>query len=328
MHDDHMLNLTRLRHATALGRERNFARAAATLGLTQPALTRSIQTLERELGVKLFDRQARGTVPTAFGNLVLKHADELIAREAELRRELQKMTTLEVGELRVGAGPYPARTILGPTLADICSNESRFHVSITIDQVARLRELLLNGEIDLFIGDASAYPDDAMEVIPLKERSTVLFCRAGHPLAREDDLRTADILRFPIGHPNLRPEQVEAVQQLLERELLTDDGNHMRLLVDDISLLASVVRNSDCIGFATPEAIIDDVRRGELVILSYELSPVFGSKLGIAMMRGATPSPLAKLFVTAVQQHDASEFILENSAIYAAGNGHEIRKHA
>jgi DNA-binding transcriptional LysR family regulator len=315
-----MLNLARLRHATALGREHNFARAAATLGLTQPALTRSIQTLERELGVKLFDRQARGTVPTAFGSLVLKHADELLGREAELRRELQKMTTLEVGELRIGAGPYPARTILGPTLAELCGNESRFRIAVTIDQVQRLRELLLDGEIDLFIGHSASQRDDALDVIPLKERATVLYCRAGHPLAREPEVRAADILRFPLGYPNPRPEQREAARALLQEELVTTGAQRATLLVDDISLLASVVRSSDCIGFATPEAIIDEVRGGQVVILPYRLPPVFGSKLGIARVKDATPSPLANVFVTAVRQHDASEYILENGAIFAAGD--------
>ncbi|HZF28442.1 MAG TPA: LysR family transcriptional regulator [Gammaproteobacteria bacterium] len=311
-----MLNLTRLQHAMALGREHNFARAAATLGLTQPALTRSIQTLERELGVKLFDRQARGTVPTAFGDLVLKHAEELLTREQDLRRDLQKMTTLEVGDLRVGAGPYPARTILGPTLAQLCGNESHFRIAVTIDHVQRLRELLLAGEIDLFIGDSSANRDDVLDIIPLKERPTVLYCRTGHPLAHARELRAGDVLRFPLGFPNPRPEQQEAARQILHEEETTKQ--RMTLLADDISLLSSVVRNSDCVGFATPEAIIDEVRFGQVVILPYHLPPVFGSKLGIAKVKGATLSPLASVFITAVQQHDASEFILEHSAIFAA----------
>lgn len=312
-----MLNLTRLQHAMALGREHNFARAAGTLGLTQPALTRSIQTLERELGVKLFDRQARGTVPTAFGDLVLKHAEELLAREKDLRRDLQKMTTLEVGSLRVGAGPYPARTILGPTLAQLCGNESHFRIAVTIDHMQRLRELLLAGEIDLFIGESSTNHDDALDVIALKERPTVLYCRKGHPLAHAREVRTGDVLRFPLGFPHPRPEQQEAANQILHEEEATTK-QRMTLLADDISLLSSVVRNSDCVGFATPEAIIDEVRFGQVVILPYHLPPVFGSKLVIAKIKDATLSPLASVFITAVQQHDASEFILEHSAIFAA----------
>lgn len=312
-----MLNFTRLQHAVALGREHNFARAAGTLGLTQPALTRSIQTLERELGVKLFDRQARGTVPTAFGDLVLKHAQELLTREQELRRELQKMTNLEVGDLRVGAGPYPARTILGPTLAQLCGNESHFRISVKIDQVGNLREQLLRGDIDLFIGDVADVRDDALDIIPLKERPTVLYCRTGHPLAHAREVRTADVLRFPLGFPNPRPEQQEAARQILEQEHATAK-QRMRLLADDISLLSSVVRNSDCVGFATPEAIIEEVRIGQVVILPYRLPPVFGSKHCIAKVKDATLSPLASVFITAVQQNDASEFILEHSAIFAA----------
>ncbi len=310
-----MLNLTRLQHAMALGRERNFARAAASVGLTQPALTRSIQALERELGVKLFDRHARGTVPPPFGDRVLKRATELLARARALRRDLEKMATLEVGDLRVGAGPYPARTVLGPTLAQLCGNEANFRIAVTVDHVQRLRELLLSGEIDLFIGDSSANHDDALDVIPLKERPTVLYCRAGHPLARSRTVRAADVLRFPLGFPNPRPEQQEAARRILESE---STKQRMTLRADDIALLSAVVRNSDCVGFATPEAIIEEVRFGQVVILPYHLPPVFGSKLGIAKVKDSTLSPLASVFITAVQQQDASEFILEHGAIFAA----------
>jgi DNA-binding transcriptional LysR family regulator len=314
-----VLNLTQLRHAVALGREQNFARAAAALELSQPALTRSIQLLERELGVKLFDRLSRQTVPTAFGALVLKHADEMLRRAEQLKRDVKRMAALEVGELRVGSGPYPARTILGPALAELCSKSSRFKVRVTVDGTQRLKKLLLKGAIDLFVGDGdgAVQQDQRLEVIRLKERPTVLFCRSSHPLTKQVGVRTADILRYPLGHPNPRPEQQEAGRALVQ-EASMSAAHRTTIIADDIALLVSVVRSSDCIGFATPEAIVDEARLGHVVILRYPLPAAFGSKACIVKLKGTTPSPLARVFITAIRQHDASEFILEHGAIFAA----------
>ena len=80
-----MFDMRRLRHALALAEHRNFARAAAALHITQPALSRSIQALEEGMGVLLFDRSPRDVEPTAFGELVLRHARGLASYEAQQR---------------------------------------------------------------------------------------------------------------------------------------------------------------------------------------------------------------------------------------------------
>ncbi len=67
-----MIEIRRIEQAVTLSKYRNFARAAAALGLSQPALTRSIQVLEEELGVRLFDRYPRDIVPTEFGRVLLQ----------------------------------------------------------------------------------------------------------------------------------------------------------------------------------------------------------------------------------------------------------------
>ena len=90
----------------ALAEHRNFGRAATALGVSQPSLTRSLKHLEDRLGVPLFDRA--GVTPTMFGELVLKHGGRVLTGFADLKREIAITKGLEVGELRIAAGPYPA----------------------------------------------------------------------------------------------------------------------------------------------------------------------------------------------------------------------------
>ena len=91
------LNLNQLRHLLALDRHRNFARAAEELGLTQPALTRSLQMLERIIGARLFDRDRSHVEPTAVGARLIAHARPLLDQAHEVEQDIRQLLGVEVG---------------------------------------------------------------------------------------------------------------------------------------------------------------------------------------------------------------------------------------
>lgn len=103
-----MLDLRLLHQAVALARHRNFARAAESLRLTQPALSRSIAGLEAGLGEKLFNRTQQGVEPTAFGQMLLSRAQTLLEGATELERDFQLMRGLDIGE-SCGSARGPTR---------------------------------------------------------------------------------------------------------------------------------------------------------------------------------------------------------------------------
>src|SRR5271168_4289201 len=101
-----MPRIRQLEIVRALAQYRHFGRAAQALGMSQPNLTRGLKQFEALLGVPIFDRQ--GVTPTSFGEIVLRHGDKALASFHELTRELTLAKGLEIGELRIVAGPYPA----------------------------------------------------------------------------------------------------------------------------------------------------------------------------------------------------------------------------
>src|SRR5271168_1553420 len=101
-----MARIRQLEIVSALAQHRNFARAAEALGMSQPNLTRGLKQFEADLGVPIFDRQ--GVTPTSFGEIILRYGGKALASFYELTRELALAKGLEVGELRIIAGPYPA----------------------------------------------------------------------------------------------------------------------------------------------------------------------------------------------------------------------------
>ena len=118
-------DLTPIQHALALAQTRNFARAAEVVHITQPALSRSIAALERELGVRLFDRLTTGVELTAFGKLLIERGTQLIGDVALIKREIDLLGGLRTGALAVGAGPYTSESLVGRVAARLLGEASR-----------------------------------------------------------------------------------------------------------------------------------------------------------------------------------------------------------
>src|ERR1700760_3735477 len=96
------MELRHLRYFLAVAEERNFTRAAARVGIGQPPLSMQIRALENELGVSLFERQARGVALTAAGQAFLPEARALLAQAKQAFEAAARGARGEVGRLRIG----------------------------------------------------------------------------------------------------------------------------------------------------------------------------------------------------------------------------------
>lgn len=98
-----MLDVQRLRVLREVGRQGSFSAAAGALAYTPSAISQQIRALEREVGVGLVERSARGATLTDAGRLLARHAEEILGRLSEAEDELQAMLGLKTGRLRLGA---------------------------------------------------------------------------------------------------------------------------------------------------------------------------------------------------------------------------------
>lgn len=293
------MNLQQLRHFIAVADHGHFARAAEAIHLSQPALSRSIQALEQQLDCKLLDRHSRGISLTAHGELVLEHARRLLAGSRALKNAVSQLGNLQAGELRLGSGPYPAARLVPRAMGSMAMAFPGVQLRLTIDNWRRLREQLLDDELELIVADTRTITDDPLlHIEPLTRHRAALFCRKEHPLTGLVEVEFAQIMQFPLAAAHL-PEQVERV-------LSTACGRGQPISVhcDNFAALKAMVVSTDVVSMAPWEVIAESVQAGELGVIRLTQPIAEYSAYGLISRAGHSLSPAAQMFAERLREED------------------------
>jgi DNA-binding transcriptional LysR family regulator len=204
------LELQQLRQVIALAEHGSFVRAAAALHISQPALSRSIQNLERQFGSELFLRSSGGIVPTDLGRLYIERARDLLRMADELDREAVTHGALRAGRVAVGGGPFPAESFLGPAAVRFIEQFPRVSVQLHARDWDELLRQLRSRELDFFIAETSTLQrEPELEIVPMPSAHSVYFvARAGHPLARRGNVNITDVFEWPFATPARIPPRI------------------------------------------------------------------------------------------------------------------------
>ncbi|CAM3753130.1 LysR family transcriptional regulator [Nocardiopsis gilva] len=181
-----------LRHFLAVAEEMHFGRAAELLGIAQPPLSQSIQRLERELGVELFDRSRRRIELTTAGRLLVDEATALLAREERLRTVMRKARDGELGTLRAGVPPDTPAVVLQSLLHRLA--EEAPGLDVDLQELASAEQVRLLAAAQLDVG-LLHHPVDAADLRfgPVVEVALGVVLPRTSPLARLREIAPADL---------------------------------------------------------------------------------------------------------------------------------------
>jgi LysR family transcriptional regulator of abg operon len=198
------MKLNQLRDVLAVAERGSLRAAARELGVAQPALTRSIQELERELGVPLFERQPKGVVVTAMGKLFIRRANVVWS---ELRRAQQEIDQLKGhlhGQVSVGLSTVAHVALLPYALTAFRARYPDVHLDITEGLFPTIEASLRTGLMDCYVGPSPRNsPGPELVVEKLFDNTRVILGRKGHPLAKArslSDLAGAEWLATSVTH--------------------------------------------------------------------------------------------------------------------------------
>jgi len=248
-----VLELRPLSYLVALARRGNYARAADDLGISQPALTRAIQSLERQLGMRLFDRDRSGVTPTPQGAAFVEKASVLVANARDLERQTALATIGAAGRVRFGIAPMPARALLAEALISQMHSKPGLTNDVVVRNVEALWPLLIAGEIEFFVSAEGQIPQSPQ--VRMESLGTFpygLIVRAGHPLLNAPSPEG----KFPIM---LSSSSGFQVPEGLQAHVLLPPH-----IVEDFDTLAVMTASTDAIWICSSFAVKNELADGTL----------------------------------------------------------------
>jgi DNA-binding transcriptional LysR family regulator len=192
---------------------RSFSQAAERLGVTQPAVSLQVRSLEKRLGTKLLDRSGRRVEPTEAGQRLYRAAQRMLSTEQQLFEELAGADGEVRGELALGASTGPGGTVVPVLLCEFQREHPEVSVALSVSDTNRVIEQVADRELELgVVGAAPRQRGVTFE--PFFRDEVVLAVPPKHPFAGKqvsiENLRGAPLILMQDG---------AGVRQVIEEEL-------------------------------------------------------------------------------------------------------------
>lgn len=180
------MNTTQLECFTTLASTLNYMRTAEELNMTQPAVSRQIQSLEQELGVVLFHRTTRSVTLTQVGVKFLPEATAMLNTYYHSLKWIAGFHTSDSQVLRLGYADTLALRPLAVCLQAVTARQPKLIPEFTLDQTDANLRRLVNGELDLVFGIKDAkFSHPSVLFMPLREEYFLCVCTKQHALAQK-----------------------------------------------------------------------------------------------------------------------------------------------
>lgn len=238
-----------LRAFLAVARSGNLTAAADQIGLTQPALTKTIRRVELDFGAKLFDRTTRGMILTPAGKVLLERCEKIELHYRQGKEEIELLKTGFLNEFRIAAG-VAYHVSIAPDLVKKLSlefPETRFilHFQVAGQAIPRL----MAGEIELLLGSLDSTPEEGVITVPLLNIDMVVYVCGQSELGRRHDVKPADLAGKKWVVYQRDPIMISRLNSYAAENMLPEP----RIVMEIDSLLASfrAVRGTEYVTAAT-----------------------------------------------------------------------------
>ena len=184
------MKLHHFQQAVAIHERGSIRAAARHLDIAQPALTRSLAELERELGAPLFERRSRGVVATPLGKAFLRRATSILHEVRRAQEEMDQLRGITTGTVTAGLSIAAHLALLPQALRPFMARYPLVRLNLIEGYYPTLEAGLRDGSVDFYAGPDPGNklaPELASEIL-FQNRRTVL-CRTSHPLAKATSLR-------------------------------------------------------------------------------------------------------------------------------------------
>lgn len=231
------MNTRQLQYALKLSKSLNFSQVAEQLNISQPALSKQILNLENDLGVKLFDRNTASMKLTPAGEYFIREAQELLYKEEQLLRSMERFKTGEEGRLTIGISPFRSLYLIPPIIQKVRQRYPGVQIFLHETNSDTLRKEITEGKYDFAIVNLPV-DESILDVTPIEPDTLVLAVPNNMlhllPFTTESDdiaINLSDCKKLPF----IVVGQTQELRQLFDR-LCAHAGFHPHIAMEVVGV--------------------------------------------------------------------------------------------
>lgn len=284
------VTLRQLRALVAVARTGSFTDAAASLHITQSALSGLIKELEHALGVLLLHRTTRSVQLSQVGAEFLPLAQRILDDLERALRSIAQLKSLNAGHVRIGAPQLMACTLLPQAVAAFGQRHPRVDVLIVDSMVDDVAARVLGGEVDLGIGPERA-PSDELIARSFLDMPFLAVFPAGHALGEREEVAWAELAHWPLI--SLRGDYTRLLRSALRASPAAIDfapAFEVAFMTTALSMVSAGLGVTTCMPYAGSLLELQGLQTRRLV------DPVITRRFHILMRADRQPGPAAQRF--------------------------------
>lgn len=280
-----------------------LSEGAASIGKSQPSVSRSLGILEERLGTKLFAAGKRPLQPTELCLALAQHGRAVRTANQAAGETVAQFKTGRSGAVRVAGTPIFMDGVVSPMLAGFQAKFPAIRIDTSYGYVDDILAQLEQGAQDLgIVPITEARLPPGMMVQRILPGRNVIACRVGHPLTRGTSLRVADIAKFPWVAPPPTSPLYQDLRDALQRIGMSDFK--VSFSGGTLSSVANVIQESDALTVLPYSVVFNMRRRRQLEALSIRIGDPDRHLYLIGPRKGQSPPPVERLFKYVKREFD------------------------
>ena len=273
---------------SAVAEHESVLKASRALGISQPAVTKTLHEIEEIVGVAIFDRMPRGVLPNDYGRAFVARARRILAEVERVGDDIAHVADGRAGTIVVGALPSAASGLMPASLARFRKAHPGMVVRVVHGRMDQLLPRLEAGGLDVVIGPLyrPRDPDDFRRQVLYDEPISIL-CRAGHPVLERPNVTLGAIACFDFVLPSLE----QRIGQDVERAVATLglETAMPPLRSTSLSFIRELLLGSDPLTILSRMMMAGDLRRAVRIVPLPVPTP--SRPAGLITLRQRKPSP-------------------------------------
>lgn len=275
-----------------LAKNPNTTKVAEILYLSQPAISKNIKELEKELNISLFDRKKGRLHLTGAGEFLLQKTEQLIREERDVLFEINKMIQAFSGTLNIGASTTLSQYILPELLAKFTSNFPDIKINVISGNTSQIEEEIMSNNLHLaFIEGTPNQPD--IHYIPFIKDEIVLVCSTrteiGDCISKEQLQQLNFVFREKgSGTYNIIKKQLDHIG-------IDINSLHQQLILGSTEGIKRYLQHSDCFALVSAYGVRDELSNNQLKIIDIEDLSI--ERMFYAIHKQGTPDAYAAQFL-------------------------------